>query len=132
MALHEIKQLAAPLPKHLHLLLGFREMRRKRQIGTRRNLGSFRVKRRGRGKRRMWCEPDSASQSFCRSKVARISSLVARADCGSRTSIISANHHVLRGGRGIAASNSGNASRLAIVVVPNLAASAKPLAIEAR
>ncbi len=38
MVLHEIEQLAATLPKHLHLLRGFREMRRQRQIGTRRNI----------------------------------------------------------------------------------------------
>src|SRR5437879_6035303 len=49
----------------------------------------------------------------------------------ARTSMSSPNHHV-RIGAFICAINSGNAVRFAMVVVPNLLASVKPLLIEAR
>ena len=50
---------------------------------------------------------------------------------GERTSINSANHHVRSGASGICRTNSGNAVRFAMVVVPNRFASANPSLIEA-
>ena len=60
---------------------------------------------------------------------ARATSSFARS--GERTSINSANHQVRIGGS-IRAINSGNAVRFAIVVVPNLFASANPSAIDVK
>jgi hypothetical protein len=42
-AFHKIEQLSATLTEHFHFFLGFREMRRQQQIGTRRDPSSFGV-----------------------------------------------------------------------------------------